>query len=194
MVLAPANERKQPPRGRVLEFLPRWAGPALYRRPAFYCGMSAGAPFMRSPRRSCATELRAAARCDASSSARATKASHFARAARSRPAEAQPRGKLLCTASRSPRSRCSGARTAAAFPLEAAVPLSLARLRVCEVALDRSSSFTCPVGRVWRTRPSSLRRRPRGGAAARPPCAASRGRKLHCNQSVRGSSCCTTHS
>ena len=38
--------------------------------------MSAGAPFMRSPRRSCATELRAAARCDASSSARATKASH----------------------------------------------------------------------------------------------------------------------
>ena len=47
---------------------------------------------MRSPRRSCATELRAAARCDASSSARATKASHFARAARSRPAEAQPRG------------------------------------------------------------------------------------------------------
>ena len=72
----------------------------------------------------------------------------------------------------------------------AAVP---ARLRVCEVALDRSSSFTCRVGRVWRTRPTSLRRRPRGGAAARPPCAASRGRKLHCNQSVRGSSWRTTH-
>ena len=66
-------------------------------------------------------------------------------------------------------------------------------LRVCEVALDRSSSFTCRVGRVWRTRPTSLRRRPRGGAAARPPCAASRGRKLHCNQNVRGSSWRTTH-
>ena len=65
----------------------------------------------------------------------------------------------------------------------------------CEVALDRSSSFTCRVGRVWRTRPTSLRRRPRGGAAARPPCAASRGRKLaiYRNQSVRGSSCSTTH-
>ena len=66
-------------------------------------------------------------------------------------------------------------------------------LRVCEVVLDRSSSFTCRVGRVWRTRPTSLRRRPRGGAAARPPCAASRGRKLHCNQNVRGSSWRTTH-
>ena len=108
---------------------------------------------MRSPRRSCATELRAAAGCDASSSARATKASHRSSSSISACRGAAAR-KFLCTASRSPRSRCSRARTAAAFPLEAAVPLSTARLRVCEVALDRSSSFTCRVGRVYYPLPS----------------------------------------
>ena len=96
----------------------------------------------------------------------------IARAARSRPAEAQPRGSSHAQ---------PPARPAAAAAARAPRPHSRSKAPcrcpppACASARSRSSSFTCPG--VRRTRPPSLRRRPRGGAA-RPPCAASRGRKL----------------